>query len=338
MTRNKQGILASLLFAFSSLSQGQSIWTHHVDNLRTGWNSSETVLTPEVVAGGQFGLLVQVPLDGRVDAQPLVVSDVGVNFGGRSERRDVVYVATQANTVYAIDANDGRVLGSRNFGARGNASFGKVVGISSTPVIDLEAKLLYVITAGDEAQGFAYRLRVLKLEDLSDQQPSVLVAASAKLNNGTDFEFDAPYQRQRPALTLANGNVYAAFGSFYDHGGRLSRGWLLGWNAKTLEPLSTALLLNKQAHNSGGFYLSSIWMSGNGPAVDENGFIYFLTGNSNLNGRDFNQFSNLEESLVKVSADLTTVAGFFTPRNHSQLDNADLDFGAGGGFIASGQF
>ncbi len=130
-----------------------SITTHHYDNDRTGWNSTETVLTPANVWSPNFGLLHAVALDDQVDAQPLVMLDVSITAGSYRGTHNVVYVATEGNSLYAIDAQSGVVLLRVNFGSPvprtalpgqcGNN--GPNVGINSTPVIDPASKTIYVM-------------------------------------------------------------------------------------------------------------------------------------------------------------------------------------------------
>jgi hypothetical protein len=83
--------------------------TFHYDNARLGWNNRETKLTPATVRAQSFGKLWDQPLDGFVNGSPLQVS--GINVGG--QKRDVVYAATERNSVYALDAASGKVLWSR---------------------------------------------------------------------------------------------------------------------------------------------------------------------------------------------------------------------------------
>src|ERR1700722_18208058 len=107
----KISILCLALMSVAAV-QAANVTTHHYDNLRTGWNQSETVLTPNAVRGASFGLLASVPLDEQVDAQPLLVT--AQNIGGA--QHDVVYVATENDTVYALDAASGAVLVHRSLG------------------------------------------------------------------------------------------------------------------------------------------------------------------------------------------------------------------------------
>jgi hypothetical protein len=316
--------------------RGLAVTTYHYDNLRTGWNSQEHELTPAKVAGPHFGQLYPpTVLDDQVDAQPLVVPHQRVGSGPRAHTHDVVYVATEGNSVYAIDAASGNVLLQVNLGPPvpmplGCTNNGPNVGINGTPVIDREAGTMYVMAYTIESGQPTYRLHALDLETLQDKVPPALVAASHTLTNGSVFTFNARYQRQRPALLLAYGNVYAGFGSFCDFKANLSRGWLLGWHAHTLAPLPANRLNDTQATSPKSFFLSSIWMSGYGVASDGHGHVYFVTGNSDWSGTTYDGVTNIQESTVKVSADLTHVVGLFTPKDQASLELADEDFGSGG--------
>ncbi len=318
------------------------VTAYHYDNYRTGWNSQETVLTPATVTSSSFGLLNTVALDDQVDAQPLVVPNVTVTVGKKQGQHDVVYVATEGNTVYAIDVHSGVVLLSRNLGPPvpyplGCTNNGPNVGINSTPVIDAASKTLYVVVYSGSRSGPVYRIHALDLGSLSDTVSPQTVAGSHKLTNGTLYTFDASVQRQRPALLLADGNVYAGFGSFCDFAADLSRGWLLGWNANTLAPLPANQILDKQAKSPNDFFLSSIWMSGYGLAADDSGNILFVTGNSDPSGTTYDGVTNIQESVVKVSPDLMSVLDLFTPDNVGALDEGDTDFGSGGALVLPDQ-
>ena len=313
----------------------QAVTTHHYDNHRTGWNSHETSLTPAAVAGSTFGLLTTVALDDQVDAQPLVVPGVNITAGNFQGTHDVVYVATESNSVYAIDAQSGTILLKANFGTAvhyplGCANNGPNVGITSTPVIDLSGGALYVMAYTQDSSGPAYRLHALDLGSLVDKVAPRLVAATHKLSDGASYSFNATYQRQRPALLLANGNVYAGFGSFCDSGQNIARGWLIAWNAATLVALPAKQLMDTQASDTDTYFLSSIWMSGFGPAADNSGNIFFVTGNSDNDGTTYDGMTNLQESVVKVSSPLSKILSLFTPSNQASLDQADADFGSGG--------
>ncbi len=330
------GIFVTGLLCGAALAQSTTnVVTYHNDNLRTGWNQTETQLTPQTVNASAFGLITTVQLDEQVDAQPLVFNNV-------------VYVVTENDTVYAINPSNGQILTQLSLGTPVPMSSlpGKCsnnsnsVGITSTPVIDSNKAVMYVMAYTMESGAPVYRLHMLQLPNSPGNPTSafkdtnVVVSASQ-----AGFVFSPSAQRQRAGLLEANGNVYAAFASFCDVSNNLSRGWLLGWNAASLTPLQADMVLDKQTssqtavtgyfHN---FYLSSIWMSGYGVAADPSGYLYFLTGNS-----DKNRANNLQESAVKVTPDLSTVVDYFTPNSFADLDNNDVDFGAGGIMILPDQ-
>jgi hypothetical protein len=336
--------IASLGFflVLVNASAQTAVTTYHNDNYRTGWNSTETVLTPSNVSNASFGLLATVALDDQVDAHPLIVPGVNITAGNNQGTHDVAYIATGNDTVYAIDANVGTVLltaslGKPVFAPLGCNNNGPHVGVDSTPVIDTASNTLYVIAYTQDKTGPAYRLHALDLGSLVDKMTPTIVSASHTLTDGTTFNFNATYQRQRPGLLMANGNIYAGFGSFCDFAANVSRGWLLGWNASTLAPLSSNQVNDTLAASPNTFFLSSIWMSGYGPAADDSGNVLFVTGNSDYSGTTYNGVTNIQESVVKVSANLTGVLDLFTPSNQSSLDQGDTDFGSGGVLVLPDQ-
>jgi outer membrane protein assembly factor BamB len=335
-------LFAALAVILSVASAGaqEFVTTYHYDQKRTGWNPHETKLTPANVGSSAFGMLKSVPLDDQVDAQPLMIPGVTITAGSHQGPHNAVYVVTENNTVYAIEGGTGAILLNPNFGAPvkkplGCGNNGPNVGITSTPVIDLKSRTMYVMVYTQTSSGPAYYLHALDLGNLTDKLAPQLVTASHTLTDGTTYTFNARYQRQRPALLLANGNVYAGFGSFCDLSANLSRGWLLGWHAATLTPLPANQVLDTQPAAADGFFLSAIWMSGYGLAADDSGNILFVTGNSAPNTYD--GVTNIQESVVKVSPNLTTVLDLFTPMDQAQLDSIDNDFGSGGVLILPDQ-
>ena len=318
-----------------------AITTYHYDNNRTGWNQRETVLTQANVGNATFGLLQKVTLDDQVDAQPLIVPGVIITAGNYQGTHDVAYVATENNSVYAIDVHTGTVLLSPNFGTPvakplGCTNNGPNVGINSTPVIDLSTNTLYVMIYTQDITGPTYRLHALDLGSLADKVTPQVVTASRTLTDGSTFNFNATYQRQRPGLLLANGSIYAGFGSFCDYA-KFSRGWLLGWTAGSLTPFLSNQLDNQLATSPNTFFLSSIWMSGYGPAADDAGNVLFVTGNSDQSGATYDGVTNIQESVVKVPPSLGMVTDLFTPMNQSSLDQDDEDFGSGGVLVLPDQ-
>src|ERR1700733_1657287 len=316
-----------------------SVTTYHNDNYRTGWNNAESVLNPSKVSGGSFNLLHTVALDDQVDAQPLVVANQAISGQGT---HNVVYVATESDSIYAIDATSGAVLLDVSLGSPVPYTSlpgycnnnGPNVGINSTPVIDTTTDTMYVITYTLESGNQTFRLHALDLSTLTDKVPSVVVSASGTLVKGGTYNFDPTSSRQRAALLLSKGNVYAGFASFCDYNANSSRGWVLGWNAGTLAPLAANHLNNTLATSPDNFFLTSIWMSGYGLAADSAGDIFFATGNSDPSATTYNTARNLSESVVKLSPNLERVESFFTPppgyNDWQDLDAEDGDFGSGG--------
>lgn len=370
-------VFTAIMLGTVSPSQG-AVTTYHYDNNRTGWNPHETKLTtanvkvntennPNCAKPGQscFGLLSTAALDEQVDAQPLLVRNQKIS--GKSGTFDVVYVVTEKNSIYAIDAATGTVLlpqleldkstlgpavpisslpiGPYSGGGpcNNNSDF---VGINSTPVINQLTNTLYVITYHqDPKNGQTYYLHALDLSTLQDKSFSpVKIEATIKLTNGASYSFNPVVQRQRPALLQSNGYIYAGFGSFCDYEGDKSRGWLMGWEASTLKPLAASQANNRDASSTGACvpapfnppcFLSSIWMSGYGLAADDSYNIFFTTGNSAPN--TYAPDNNIQESTVKVSPGLNSVGGVYTPYQPQNLDSSDNDFGSGGVMLLPNQ-
>jgi hypothetical protein len=341
-TRRPWLIVCVLFNCLPCLSTAQpaslTVQTYAYDTGRTGWNSSETVLNASSFPKN-FGVLATVSVDDQVDAQPLLVP--GERIAGQTH--DVLYVVTESNSVYALDANTGSVLLHRNLGPAvatplGCGNNGPNVGITSTPVIDVARNRLYVM-AYLQGVGPYYRLHALNLQTLADAVPAVTVVARHALTNGREFAFDAIYQRQRPALLELDGSIYAGFGSFCDFSATHSRGWVLGWSASHLQAVPGSQLNDTQASSATDFFLSSVWMSGSGLASDGSS-IFFSTGNSDCNfyvspedcpaQSTYNGVTNIQESVIALQPSLQTVRGVFTPSNVFQMDIDDADLGAAG--------
>jgi hypothetical protein len=347
-------LLCSILGVFQAgdharaAQQGQSIdvTTFHYNSMRTGWNSKETKLSPDTVKNGSFGLLKSVALDEQVDAQPLVVS--GLEIGGQTH--DVAYIVTENDTVYAIDASSGSILNQpRHLGPPVSAGRGgiiacsnnsSVIGVNSTPVIDRGANTLYLVAFMLDNDQPVYRLYAIDLVTLADKVAPQVISASVPLADGSKYDFNARVTRQRAALAMSNDNkvIYAAFASFCDHDADKSRGWIMGWDTQTLKPIGSAITDHRApggAVREDTWRLGSIWMSGDGPAVDVDGNILFITGNSDWKTPPPPASAPnlaLQDSAVKMSGDLQHVVDYFTPMDMPSLDRMgnDLDFGSGG--------
>src|SRR6202035_4375601 len=190
---------ATVVVAGSAAAQSP-VWvpTYHYDNLRTGWNRHETQLTLQNVTQSTFGIIGTAKLDDQVDAQPLIVPNqtlVGATWSGTF---DVVYVATESNSIYAIDASNGNILLFRNLGkpvAKGGIAHN---GIQSTPVIDVAAQTLYLI-AYVNGPPRSYQLHALNLSDLTDKSGSPTRLAGAILGGQAGRDRTGPAHGHRAA-------------------------------------------------------------------------------------------------------------------------------------------
>jgi hypothetical protein len=337
-----------------------AVLTWHDDNFRTGWQQQETILNTSTISS--LRISHQLVLPDYVDAQPLVIP-------GFINSHDIVFVADESNWVSQIDANTGTVLKQVNLGRPiptplKCANNGPNVGINATPVIDWASQTLFVVAYVNANPAVnppspTYFIHALDLVTLKDKVPPLKLAASHTLTDGSATTFDATYQRQRAGLLFANNRIYAGFTSFCDFTPNKSRGWLLGWswNGTALTALPANQLDDRQTAPS-TFFLSTIWMSGAGPASDESGNLIFATGNSDGPFAKTSTWtdsapcsetatgtvptnvpcSNTQESVVKIKGDLTGITGLFSPNAHYgsfspdtlQLDQKDQDLGSGG--------
>ncbi|MHB8501644.1 MAG: hypothetical protein ACYDCG_20435 [Candidatus Acidiferrales bacterium] len=332
-----------------------SVSTYHNDTLRTGWNEFENHLTHANVNSTSL-TAVSVVLDDEVDTQPLIVPNVHITAGNHKGKHDVVYVATEHNTIYAINASSGQILLNPNFGppvpiltnpavpAFNCGNNGPNIGINGTPVIDSVSRTMYVVVYTFEDNKPVYRIHALDIGNLTDKIPPVTVSATHTLSDGSVDYFDPAWQRQRPGLLLANGNVYVGFGSFCDWGHYRARGWVLGWKQGTLSPLPMNQLNDKRPSNNSDLFLSSIWMSGYGLAADPSGNLFFITGNSDY--ASYDGAINIQESVVRLNPDLSMAPpppppapnpSLFTPADVNNLDGGDTDFGSGGVMLLPAQ-
>jgi len=318
----------------------QAVLTYHDNTMRTGWYDEEKTLNVANVGGGSFGLLATATLDSEVDSQPLVrpqqtIAGQGVHM--------VVYVVTGGNTLYAIDGVSGAVLASRNFGTPvprsalpgGCNNNGPTVGITSTPAIDNVTGRMYLIVDTYENNAAVFRVHAVSLSTLQDVVTPVVVTASAKLTDGTSYVFNANVSRQRAALLLAGGRLYAGFSSYCDQAGSTTRGWMLGWRESDLAPLAHNQLQDAVPTYDSSFFLNAVWMSGWGPAtVGAGDAIFFVTSNSDQNTYGS---GDRDESVLQVSPNLSVTDGYYTDPNRANLDAHDEDFGSGGAMLAPAQ-
>ncbi len=332
--------LVALLFLAVAPAFAQNVLTYHGDNLRTGWFSSETQLTTSNVNAQSFGLLNSVSLDGRVDAEPLYVSQI--TLPGKIGTHNVVFVVTENNSLYWIDATTGKILLHRRYGTPVPYSYKNyddnvfpVMGILSTPVIDRTTGIIYFVSDSYNGKVDSFHLHAISITTGKPVVPVKLIRLSGKLADGTTWKFNSRYHLQRPGLLEANGSIYVAFGSNGDTQPDQTRGNIQRFDATTLAFLGSDI--TDTLHNSDSYYLSSIWQSGYGVAADSTGDIYFSTGNSDPNTPSYSAGFNRPNSVVRLSGDLTSLLDSFTPSDYFNLDEGDTDFGSGGAMLLPDQ-
>jgi hypothetical protein len=301
------------------------MYTFHADRYRSGLNSQERALAPGTVNVNTFGKLFTRAVDGQIYAQLLHVANLYISGG----YHNVVYVATEHDSVYAFDA-DGKTssyLWKRSFinptagintiAKPSNALIAPEIGITSTPVIDRGSNTIYVLASTNENGTIVHRLHALSLTSGTEKFGGP-VAISGSAGGAT---FQASRHLQRPALLLLSGVVYIAFGS---NGDALPYyGWLFAYTAN-----GTGTLHRVAIHcTSPARQASAIWQV-SGPAADNSGYIYLTTGNGafdlNTGGPDEG------DSFLKLSASTLARVDYFTPFDQSTLMTNDWDLGSSG--------
>jgi hypothetical protein len=324
------------------------------DALRTGQYLVETTLTPANVNSTAFGLLHNPAVDGKVDAQPLYLSQLII--GGAAH--NVVFVATENASVYAIDADSGATLWQVSLLASGespsdNHGCGQVdpkIGITSTPVIDRTAGAhgtIYVVAMSlDKSSKYHQRLHALDVTTGAEllSGPTEIAATFPTNNSGGITTFDPGQYEERAALLISGGLIYTSWTSHCDIAPY--SGWVIAFKQADLTKASAvnvapnsglALTGVPTGDNTGGSTNGpAIWMSGDGPGADAAGNIYFLTGNGRFETTmDANGFPNLGDygnSFVKVSLSggNLAVSDYFATFDGVHLSAGDLDLGSGG--------
>jgi len=317
--------------------QGQGfagVFTQHNDNARTGQNLSETILNTTNVNSTKFGKVFSYPVDGQVYAQPLYVPNVTIPGQGV---HNVLYVATENDTLYAFDA-DGltpNVLWQLSFidpaknittinciAVRIVCNVFPITGITSTPVIDPNTNTIYLLVRTQENNSSVQRLHALDITTGAEKFGGPVVISAIVAGTGTGSShgkimFDTLHDNQRTGLLLANGNVYLAWAG-------QAHGWIMAYNAQTLAQVA---VVNTTPNGT----LGGIWQAGNGLATDSEGNIYFATGDGTFDastgGVDYG------DTLLKMDANLN-VLDYFTPMDQAcRLLPNDLDLGSGGPMI-----
>ena len=326
-----------------------SVLTYRNDATREALNSNETTLTPANVNTNTFGKLFSYPIDGYAVAQPLLLPNV--NIPGKGVH-DVVFVATEHDSVYAFDADSNGGISSAplwqtsfinpsagiyTINAVGDLSraaggfVGPELGITGTPVVDPNTGTLYVVSITKEisngATNFFNRLHALDVATGAEKFGGpVLIQGSVRgVGDGNDGAGNVPFiqlkQHQRASLLLDNGNVIIPFTGHFDY--PPYHGWVFAYDAYTLA--QTGIWNANPNGSEGGF-----WQAGCGPAADPAGNIYLESGNGNWDSTN----SNFGDSVLKLSTtNGLALADWFTPYNQLYLNLQDIDVGSAGEII-----
>ena len=334
--------LSSKTPSVNSGTAASDMVTFHNDNARTGQYLNESVLTPQNVRTPGFGKLAFFTVDGKVDGQPLYLSNVKIPGQGI---HPVLYVATEHASVYAFDANNGQYLWNVNLlgpgeGTSDPRACGEAVnpeiGITSTPVIDRTQGAngaIYVVAMSKDAAGHYFqRLHALDIATGAELfgGPKTITASFTGVGDnsvGGNVIFDPGQYKDRAALLLLNGVVYTTWASHCDQ--RPYTGWIIGYDASTLNQTG---VLNVTPNGSYG----GIWMSGSGPAADSQGNIYLLDGNgtfdTTLDANGFPSQGDFGNGFLKLSIQngSLTVSDYFEMANQQEENDNDRDLGSGG--------
>ena len=321
-------------------TRGIDVATYKNDLSRSGQNPSETALTLANVASATFGLLRLLPVDGKVDAQPLYLSKLAIGAGFSN----AVFVATEHGSVYAFDSDSGAVLwhvsligaGETPSDTRGCGQVTPEIGITSTPVIDRNAGAhgtIYVVAMSiDGTSKYHQRLHALDVTTGAELlNGPVEITASYPTTGTATSTFDPKSYEERAALLLLNGTIYTSWTSHCDitpYGG-----WVISFSQTTLARNG---VLNIAANSNAG---PAIWMAGGGPAADTAGNIYVLSANgafeTTMDANGFPNRGDFGNSFLKISnagAGLS-VLDYFAMSNEVDESSKDLDLGSGGGML-----
>jgi hypothetical protein len=323
--------------AGTTMARGVDVTTYKNDLNRSGQNLAESALTLSNVASSTFGLLRRLPVDGRVDAQPLYLSALSTAGG----TFNTAFVATEHDSVYAFDSDSGAILwhvsllgtGEKSSDTRGCSQVSPEIGITSTPVIDRSAGAhgtMYVVAMSiDGSSNYHQRLHALDVATGAELlNGPVEISASFPTTGTATSSFDAKSYEERAALLLSNGTIYTSWTSHCDDAPY--GGWIISYAQSTLARNG---VLNIAANSSAG---PAIWMAGGGPAVDASGNVYLLSANgafeTTMDAKGFPSAQDYGNSFLKISAAGAglSVLDYFTMSNEVAESNADQDLGSGG--------
>ena len=303
----------------------------------SGATLAETTLNTSNVTPSTFGLVLKLAVDDSIFAQPLYMPNIAIPNHGT---RNVVYVATMSDTLYAFDADTGGApLWEVNFASlvgatpvpiadfvfSDNTNIVGNLGILSTPVIDASTNIMYLVACTLENNTLAYRLHAVDITTGTEPHgPGVLISGGY---GGSTF--DARYQTQRVSLALSGNQVVFAFGAVEAEYAGGYVGWVMAYNKLTLQ--QSGVFATVTSGNRGG----GVWQSGRPPVVDSTGYVYVFVGNAY--GAGYDGVNNFTESVLKLDpANALKLTDWFTPGNWSHLDDGDLDLSSSGPLLIPG--
>jgi hypothetical protein len=344
----------TLSVSSTSNNAGTDVVTFHNDIARTGLNSTETALTQTNVNVHMFGLLRNLSVDGKVDAEPLYLSGLMINGAAHN----VVFVATENDSLYAFDSDTGVTLwqdsvqnllpsGETVSDSRGCGQVSPQIGITSTPVIDRHAgphgTIFFVTMSKDGQSNYHQRLHAVDVTTGSEllNGPTEIQATYPGVgagNSGGTMTFAPGSYKERAALLLLNGAIYTSFASHCD--APPYSAWIMGYSENTLKQ-TTVLNLSPNGPNSAGgsFGAGAIWQSGGGPAADPQGSIYIEIANGDfettLDGNGFPNQQDYGNAFVRLSVNngKLAVADYFAMKNTLTESQNDQDLGSGGPLV-----
>lgn len=328
---------ATLTVTASSGGGSTDVVTHHYDVSRSGVNPTETLLTTSNVNSATFGKVGEFAVDGQIDGQALFLSQLAIPGQGN---KNVLYVATENDTVYAVDAqsisgSSATVLWKTSVLPQGESPADSASlpcgnislnGITATPVIDRARNAIYVEAMSKDSKGSIFhRLHALDLTNGKELfgGPTTITATypgTGGNSSGGVVTFDPRVQHDRAALLESGNTIYTAWSGLWGDCGAYSA-WVIAFDAGTLKQTSAIDLV---PNNSGG----GMWMGGGGPAADASGNVYVISGNGFSDTPGMNSYGN---SFVRLSTSAgLKVADYFTPFNTLSEDAGDADFGSAG--------
>jgi hypothetical protein len=335
--------------AVAAVTDLAGVYTYHNDLARDGANSHEYALTTTNVKNG-FGKLFACTVDGAIYGQPLWVANLTVN----GAQHNVVFVATQHDSLYAFDADASPCvtlwsvslidtshggLGGETTVPSGPAGTGSLVGsglgditpevgVTGTPVIDPATNTLYVVSKSVNSATTIFYQRLHAIDPTTGTEKTgspVTIAGTfpGTGDGGTTIAFNSQLNNQRCGLSLVNGLVYIAWSSHEDTGAY--HGWIMGYSYNGTSFAQSSVLNVTPNGQQGG-----IWMSGGAMAADSNNNLYAITGNGTFDAANASAPNNdYGDSLLQLNSSLT-VSQYFTPTDELEDSQGDNDFGAGG--------